>query len=225
MNKLILSIRRPIKSIKKSYNDTFKRYMTFTGNTNPNLGSEEERMTQVFGGRLKGETPVSSSRMLIGEKKLIAGVEVPQKPIPPDNCCMSGCVDCVWEFYKDDVNNWKIARDKACKKIINTNEKWPINWDPPINLLDIKNLPNNLINKKLKLLNNNNQELMKYIFPKRDKPLPKNIIQAKMINIENKKKRRKLNSDEDEGWEGIPIYIRVFAEFEKKKKLVKERPK
>ncbi|KAI1267900.1 oxidoreductase-like protein [Xylariaceae sp. FL1019] len=37
---------------------------------------------------------------------LIAGIRVPPKPDEPDNCCMSGCVDCVWERYRDEMEDW-----------------------------------------------------------------------------------------------------------------------
>ncbi|KAI0155092.1 oxidoreductase-like protein [Xylariaceae sp. FL1272] len=37
---------------------------------------------------------------------LIAGIHVPPKPEEPDNCCMSGCVDCVWERYRDEMEDW-----------------------------------------------------------------------------------------------------------------------
>lgn len=36
----------------------------------------------------------------------IAGVMVPQKPEEPDNCCMSGCVNCVWDMYRDEMEEW-----------------------------------------------------------------------------------------------------------------------
>lgn len=36
----------------------------------------------------------------------IAGVMVPQRPEEPDNCCMSGCVNCVWDMYRDEMEEW-----------------------------------------------------------------------------------------------------------------------
>ncbi|KAH9871977.1 hypothetical protein J1614_006236 [Plenodomus biglobosus] len=36
----------------------------------------------------------------------IAGVMVPPKPEEPDNCCMSGCVNCVWDMYRDEMEEW-----------------------------------------------------------------------------------------------------------------------
>lgn len=37
---------------------------------------------------------------------MIAGVLVPPRPEEPDNCCMSGCVNCVWDVYRDDLEEW-----------------------------------------------------------------------------------------------------------------------
>jgi Oxidoreductase-like protein, N-terminal len=49
------------------------------------------------------------------EKKstLIAGVWVPPRPEEPDNCCMSGCVNCVWDRYRDELEEWSTARRAA----------------------------------------------------------------------------------------------------------------
>ncbi|KAJ9602807.1 hypothetical protein H2200_012587 [Cladophialophora chaetospira] len=38
--------------------------------------------------------------------RTINGVPVPPRPAEPDNCCMSGCVHCVWDDYRDDVESW-----------------------------------------------------------------------------------------------------------------------
>lgn len=38
--------------------------------------------------------------------KTINGVAVPPRPAEPDNCCMSGCVHCVWDDYRDDIEQW-----------------------------------------------------------------------------------------------------------------------
>jgi hypothetical protein len=35
-----------------------------------------------------------------------AGILVPPKPEEPDNCCMSGCVNCVWDRYRDEMEEW-----------------------------------------------------------------------------------------------------------------------
>jgi hypothetical protein len=38
--------------------------------------------------------------------KTINGVAVPPRPAEPDNCCMRGCVHCVWDDYRDDIEHW-----------------------------------------------------------------------------------------------------------------------
>ncbi|ORZ32106.1 hypothetical protein BCR44DRAFT_1441091 [Catenaria anguillulae PL171] len=40
---------------------------------------------------------------------------VPTQPDPPDNCCMSGCIHCVWNLYVDDyhqLNEWMAVDEK-----------------------------------------------------------------------------------------------------------------
>lgn len=50
----------------------------------------------------------------------INGIAVPPRPAEPDNCCMSGCVHCVWDDYRDDIEQWagrlKEAQAKGRRK-------------------------------------------------------------------------------------------------------------
>lgn len=137
--------------------------MTFEGNTQDISTSVEERMTTVFGGRLKGEPPRSTSRVLSGGTKKIAGVQVPAKPQEPDNCCMSGCVNCVWEIYSEDLRDWKHRRKEAAEKIAGTKEKWPKDWNPPLGLLHMENVPVELREKKLEIDSKKQNNLMIYL--------------------------------------------------------------
>ncbi|KAL4915179.1 hypothetical protein BDW62DRAFT_212908 [Aspergillus aurantiobrunneus] len=64
-------------------------------------------MAIVFGTRLAG--PGRSSRYHPGSTstwKNVNGVPIPPRPEEPDNCCMSGCVHCVWDDYRDEMEEW-----------------------------------------------------------------------------------------------------------------------
>jgi len=66
-------------------------------------------MAIVFGTRLAG--PGRSSRYNPGESpesawKIVNGVPIPPQPEEPDNCCMSGCVHCVWDDFRDEMEEW-----------------------------------------------------------------------------------------------------------------------
>jgi hypothetical protein len=65
----------------------------------------------VFGSRLAG--PAERRETKAREASMIAGVMVPPKPEEPDNCCMSGCVNCVWDVYRDDLEEYVAASKKA----------------------------------------------------------------------------------------------------------------
>lgn len=99
--------------------------------------------SQVFGGSTK--TATKSSRRDISyrlESKNIGGVKVPKRPIEPDNCCMSGCINCVWELFNDDLEEWKFKRIQAAKELLKQDktkknlEKWPTDWESPPKMLD-----------------------------------------------------------------------------------------
>lgn len=109
----------------------------------------EERIRKVFGGRIKGEDRVSSSRILMGEPRIIAGVKVPDKPQEPDNCCMSGCINCVWEIYNDDIKDWEAKRRLAAGKLVKKGGIWPADFYPPVKLLRPENLPESLRGKNI----------------------------------------------------------------------------
>ncbi|KAJ5225178.1 hypothetical protein N7468_006403 [Penicillium chermesinum] len=79
----------------------------------------QEKMAIVFGTRLAG--PGRQSRYNPGEMppeaqwKTINGVAIPPRPEEPDNCCMSGCVHCVWDDFRDEMEDWagRVALAKA----------------------------------------------------------------------------------------------------------------
>lgn len=129
-----------MSSLKATNNDVETASPT-QSTQNLNDLTAEERIAKVFGGRIKGDDRVSSSRIMMGEPRIIAGVKVPDKPIEPDNCCMSGCINCVWEIYNDDIKDWELKRKLAAEKLANNGGIWPADFDPPVRLLKPENLP------------------------------------------------------------------------------------
>lgn len=75
---------------------------------------------------------------------------VPDKPPEPDNCCMSGCINCVWELYRDDIKEWNDKRREAAMKVneSNTDFVWPHDFHPPIKYLDDKHIPKERLKDK-----------------------------------------------------------------------------
>lgn len=77
-------------------------------------------MAIVFGTRLAG--PGRSSRYNPGEVppesqwKTRNGVPIPPRPEEPDNCCMSGCVHCVWDDFRDEMEDWAARVESAKAK-------------------------------------------------------------------------------------------------------------
>lgn len=65
----------------------------------------------VFGSRLAG--PAERRRVKERDSKIVAGIRVPPRPEEPDNCCMSGCVNCVWDIFRDDVEEWAAIKRRA----------------------------------------------------------------------------------------------------------------
>ena len=48
--------------------------------------------------------------------RTVNGVPIPPRPEEPDNCCMSGCVHCVWDDYRDEVERWAFQLRQAQAK-------------------------------------------------------------------------------------------------------------
>jgi Oxidoreductase-like protein, N-terminal len=79
--------------------------------------STEERARVIFGSRLAGSGyERTSSDAPDATWRTINGVPVPPRPAEPDNCCMSGCVHCVWDDYRDEVEGWAIRLQQAQTK-------------------------------------------------------------------------------------------------------------
>ncbi|KAK8158218.1 oxidoreductase-like protein [Phyllosticta citribraziliensis] len=69
----------------------------------------------VFGSRLAGPTERKAARKAAARE--VAGVEIPPRPEEPDNCCMSGCVNCVWDVYRDELEEWALASREAKRRM------------------------------------------------------------------------------------------------------------
>ncbi|KAF2712190.1 hypothetical protein K504DRAFT_479923 [Pleomassaria siparia CBS 279.74] len=65
----------------------------------------------VFGSRIAG--PAERKAEIQAASHEIAGIMVPPRPTEPDNCCMSGCVNCVWDIYRDDMEEWAAKSAEA----------------------------------------------------------------------------------------------------------------
>ena len=33
--------------------------------------------------------------------------DLPKPPVPPENCCLSGCQHCVWDVYADELREYQ----------------------------------------------------------------------------------------------------------------------
>ncbi|SMN21188.1 similar to Saccharomyces cerevisiae YPL107W Putative protein of unknown function [Maudiozyma saulgeensis] len=219
--------------INRCIHNSPRQEMLFEGNIIGIGKTEEERMGSIFGGRLKGEPPKSTSRIIVGQSKKIAGIDVPMKPQEPDNCCMSGCINCVWELYNDDVRYWRKQRKLAAEDIAMSNEIWPADWDPPLTAIPMKNVPGVLRKQKLKMDKQVETKKMKSrdevrsLFPKRESPLPKAVLEARAKNqqLHSSTPKKDILENEDDGWGDVPVHIKAFAEFERKKHILAKENK
>ena len=79
--------------------------------------SPADKLSIVFGTRLAGpgysSTRYNPSTAPQSTWKRINGIAIPPRPEEPDNCCMSGCVHCVWDDYRDDVEEWALRVQEA----------------------------------------------------------------------------------------------------------------
>lgn len=146
---------------------------------------------QVFGGSSKTATQSSRRDLSYRNKnKVIAGVRVPARPIEPDNCCMSGCINCVWELFNEDLEEWRHKRAEAAKTLMSQKEKGPLGANGKIEL-----------------------------WP-HDWELPPKILDSQFISSDQKAMAEKQKADggDPDEIKGMPVGLQVFAMFEKKKK-------
>ena len=103
--------RKPKEPSKGAASNTFEPQTSTTDDA-------QARARIIFGSRLAG--PAERAERLAAIKKKtrrIAGVLVPPKPEEPDNCCMSGCVNCVWDRFRDEMEEWAAASTEAEQRL------------------------------------------------------------------------------------------------------------
>lgn len=188
--------------------------MTFEGNTKKTRQSEKDKVKSVFGNTKRGESLDPSSRQLVRESRNIGGVNVPAKPLPPDNCCMLGCVNCVWVLFNEDIAKWKLKRLEAVEAIKGTGIIWPADFNPPLRYLDMANIPLKLRKKALSE-NQNKESKRRFQFPPRYSSKQKSVSGSQAQSLRAEKQEE--TSDKENEWDNIPTVIKVFAEFEKSK--------
>ncbi|KAI5464898.1 oxidoreductase-like protein [Mariannaea sp. PMI_226] len=80
----------------------------------PGEQTPEERMRNIFGSRvLSPEEIAQRLATKQSQSTYISGILVPPQPEEPDNCCMSGCVNCVWDRYREDMEEWTYQKARA----------------------------------------------------------------------------------------------------------------
>ena len=96
-------------------------------NTETEPQSNQDKMSIVFGTRLASPgyrstryNPATTSPE--STWKTVNGVAIPPRPEEPDNCCMSGCVHCVWDDFRDDLEQWAERIERAKAKSISTSQ-------------------------------------------------------------------------------------------------------
>jgi hypothetical protein len=78
----------------------------------PTTAQEKARI--VFGTRLAGPSDRAERlKALKNRSDYIGGVLVPPMPEEPDNCCMSGCVNCVWDLFREDMEEYTAKKSEG----------------------------------------------------------------------------------------------------------------
>ncbi|RDL41863.1 Uncharacterized protein BP5553_01842 [Venustampulla echinocandica] len=86
---------------------------TATPSSKPPEDDSKPEAAILFSSRLS--SPLERRSEIKKKSVRVAGVWVPPRPDEPDNCCMSGCVNCVWDRYRDELEEWAAARKEVNK--------------------------------------------------------------------------------------------------------------
>lgn len=89
-----------------------------TSSPNDPTPNTQEKPKVIFGSSLAGPAERAERLARIRSRsKVVAGVVVPPRPEEPDNCCMSGCVNCVWDRFRDEMEEWVVASAEAERRL------------------------------------------------------------------------------------------------------------
>ncbi|KAI1089012.1 oxidoreductase-like protein [Rostrohypoxylon terebratum] len=107
--------KAPARKTKENADEKAASSSTASGpETSAKPATAQEKARIIFGSRLVGPADRAERLAAIRNRStLIAGVLVPPRPEEPDNCCMSGCVNCVWDRFRDDMEEWVAATARA----------------------------------------------------------------------------------------------------------------
>ncbi|ORY81419.1 oxidoreductase-like protein [Protomyces lactucae-debilis] len=82
-----------------------------------------EKPGVVFYSRLAG---YPENRPSETESKMYCGVIVPPRPEEPLNCCQSGCVHCVWDIYREEIEDYQEKRKQAREALAKERKAIPV---------------------------------------------------------------------------------------------------
>lgn len=101
-----LSLEQPIRQAQ-SYNDLNAKKKQIANKPS----SPAPTISIAFSGGRKLQQPDEKERY-------VEGIRIPPKPIEPDNCCMSGCIHCVWDLYREAFEEYQAQRKLANEKLM-----------------------------------------------------------------------------------------------------------
>lgn len=84
----------------------------------PPPSTPEEKARIIFGTRLASPDDKEARLALkANSSTYVAGVTIPPEPAEPDNCCMSGCVNCVWDVFREDMEEFTAKKKEAQQRL------------------------------------------------------------------------------------------------------------